>query len=486
MAEPTSPPSLPSTADTVPYAPVSWMAVAAAGTAVVFIVLLLTLGYDAFAKKRPLILPELLVLPAVAVVLSFAARRVVRNSEQTRTAELFGVNLVNTSWWASLVLGLVYAAYLLGIDFSIRRDAEAEVQKWIGYVTAADTNRAFHRTLEPGRRAAIAPDNATRLEAEFRDPMLAFRASDLVRLAERNKGECTFLPGTLKDWSYRSSGVECSYTGTLKTPEGSCALLIPLKGVEAAAGSEATGRQWQVVIPPTGFVQKESVTRTPYGWLVGELERQGGAFAREFIAAAGNPVSHPYIYHGFIAPGGDYRAWGRVASLATARMAVWGGPGLVFADTAEYRAYLAGELLRLPAGGTPGSDKVGQFLSSWQTAGIVPAGSRIRGNPESSDQVRVTDSGVEVRVPAEIPLPGGGRGELVAARCRVVAVCKDPELLAELRRLKAEANPDAGTADPPPALRDRRFAWRITRVESDMYAVQVRQAPGGAGGPEGP
>jgi hypothetical protein len=95
MAEPTSAPALPSTADPIPYVPISWMAVAAITVASLFVGLLIVLGLSAFLAKKPLIQPELLALPAVGIVLSFAARRVIRNAEGTRTGE----SLVNRAWW---------------------------------------------------------------------------------------------------------------------------------------------------------------------------------------------------------------------------------------------------------------------------------------------------------------------------------------------------------------------------------------------------
>src|SRR5690348_16118686 len=127
MAESTSAPALPSTADPIPYVPVSWMAVAAFAVASLFVAILLAFGIAAFLAKKPLVQAELLALPAVGVVLCFAARRVIRNSEGTRTGE----NLANTAWWICVIAGLGYAAYLLAIDFAIRRDAKAELERWV-------------------------------------------------------------------------------------------------------------------------------------------------------------------------------------------------------------------------------------------------------------------------------------------------------------------------------------------------------------------
>src|SRR5262245_39841596 len=118
MADATPAPALASTADTVPYVPVSWMAVAAITVAGLFVIVLVLLAFSALLANNPRVQPELLALRALGIVLGFAARRVIRNSEGTRTGE----NLANMAWWISLVAGLGYAAYLLAIDYSVRRD----------------------------------------------------------------------------------------------------------------------------------------------------------------------------------------------------------------------------------------------------------------------------------------------------------------------------------------------------------------------------
>src|SRR5437879_3514558 len=121
-SSPAPTPALASTADQTPYLPISWMAVAADTAAGLFLTALTALGIAAFWGKKPLIIPELLILPVIGGVLSFAARRMIRNSEGTRTGE----RQANAAWWTCVVVGLGYAAYLFAIDYSIRREARTE------------------------------------------------------------------------------------------------------------------------------------------------------------------------------------------------------------------------------------------------------------------------------------------------------------------------------------------------------------------------
>jgi len=467
MAEPARPPSLPSTADATPYAPVAWPAVAAMAATVAFALILLVAGYGAVRARKPLLLDWVLVLPAAAIVLSFAGRRIIRTSEGTRTGELFGIDLVATSWWTSLVLLLGYGAYLFAVEYAVRRDAENEVMRWVGLILDDKIPQAFDRTLPPGGRF----NDEARLVAVHRQELLVFRQSDLVRVALRNRPDATFVPGGLRDWVSRPTGVECVFAGTLKCPEGSFPVHVQLKGNEGASGSDAAaaGRQWQVIPSQNGFVQWDKATRTRYGYLLGELERQGGAFGRDFVAIAGNGMQS-FAFLGYTREGTDPKTWG---PTTLGRVAVAGGLTAVYVLPEDQRAGVV-RLFRLPGGAEPDAKQKESFMQIWNRAGVAPPGSRIRNSMDTTDLVDVTDAAVEVRVPVELPLGGSG---LYAARGRVVVACTDRAVLDELKRLRAEANPDR-PADNPDEFRNRPTSWRVVAIESDLYEVRPPPGPG--------
>ena len=194
MAESTSTPALPSTADPIPYVPVSWMAVAASTVASLFVAILLALGIAAFLAKKPLVQRGTAgAAPAIGVVLCFAARRVIRNSEGTRAGE----SLANSAWWTCVVAGLGYAAYLLAIDFAIRRDAKAELDRWVESISAGDErslNWAFLHTREPSQRASINPEDTAQIQGRFYDEYVGFKQCDFVRLALRTRENASSSP----------------------------------------------------------------------------------------------------------------------------------------------------------------------------------------------------------------------------------------------------------------------------------------------------
>ncbi|MBX9625252.1 MAG: hypothetical protein K2X82_15705 [Gemmataceae bacterium] len=480
-------PALPSTADAAPYVPVSWLAVAAFLVAALFVLLLVAFGYSARADKKPLLVDWLLVLPAAAVVLSFAARRVIRNAEGTRTGTLFGVDLPAAAWWTAVVGGLGYLAYLFAVDYSIRSEAKGEVERWAGAITRGELTRAFHRTRDPNERAAISPDDAAGLDARYRTEHLVFRQSDLVRLAGRNPGG-EFTTGGLQDWKMTPAGIDCTVRGVYKCPEGVFPVSVQLRGSEAAAAGDApAGRQWQVYLPPAGYLRLDEVRLTPYGWFVAALERQGGGYARQFVQEARPQPARPYAFLKYARHGDDpfFRTLtvaadtARAGLLGTAAVAGWKTPAAFYDETAR-------RLYRLPGGGEPPPDRALTFAAAWANEGIDPPGFRLKESKDVNDVMTVTDDAVEVRSPVEIPL-NSGRGVTAAARGRVVVRCEDPRALAELKRLRAEADPDRGATATPGTSLPPAYEWKLVRLESDLKAVPTRQSggpPGTMGAPE--
>jgi hypothetical protein len=481
MAEPTPAPALPSTADPTPYVPVSWMAVSAIAVASLFVGILLALGVSAFLAKKPLIQPELLVLPALGIVLSFAARRVIRNAEGTRTGE----NLANTAWWISLVAGLGYAAYLLAIDFAIRRDARGTLDRWIESIRAGDAeslNEAFLRTREPGQRGKISAKDTAQIQGRFRDDYLAFKQCDLVRIAQRNKGACEIVPESVKEWTYRTGGIECLFNGTVKCPEGKFPFVVGLRGADPTS-SEMAGRQWWVAFAPNkGYFQRDQMAFTPYGWLLYSIEQSGTVYANQFILSVrAGAWAMPYAYQAMMKTDSPdaYGKWQATAITTPSRMAVTGVLAATAPYTSDYLAYsFPDHFYKTPGGGEPTVAQRDQFKKIWETTGLMQVGGRLKNNPDAQTLVDLSDSSVEVRVPCELPFPGQDTAS--AARGRIVVVSTDPELLRDLKRLRSEADPEQTSSNPPSNILQRSFKWRIVRLESDMTRVQMQQTLGSA------
>ncbi|MDY3557004.1 hypothetical protein R5W24_006187 [Gemmata sp. JC717] len=484
MAEPTQPPALPSTADTTPYVPIAWSAVAAAAVAGLFAVLLLVLGVSAFVNKKPLLIEELLILPVIGVVLSFAARRLIRNSEGTRTGE----SLADAAWWLSLVLGLAYFAYLFAISFAVRREAKTEVERWIGLIQKGDPEDAFFLTIPPGARQGVPKSDKLALRGRYGEELLAFKGTDLMRLAQRNGDQLRFTPGEVAEWSYKPGTIDCISNGEITCPEGKFPVVVGLKGVEGVTGADV-GRQWMIVRPQSGgFIRQDKAERTTYGWMLLMLEANGGAFGKAFIDHVGfGPAGHPYLYRAFAEEGGDPK-WLTVARDPFLQIA-FAIPTAAAYPNANPGGFPDGFFT---APGGEKSTKLDRFLSGWNALGLFEAGRRLKdpgGNVSDKEPtLKVTDAAVELYIPVELPLPNVNKVE--TARGRLVVVTKDPALLEELKQRKAGAVAgEKPSLNPPPDLeRWAAVRWRVARIESDLVPVTLGPAAGDArsGGPGGP
>jgi hypothetical protein len=282
----------------------------------------------------------------------------------------------------------------------------------------------------------------------------------------------------------------CKVNGTMKSPEGMFPVVIELHGFDPVPGTEGGGRQWQVAYHQTGYVARNLVRLTPYGWYLNQLDSAGGEYGRRFIVACGaNPVQRVAAFREYVRPDDP-----TLRPLSPATSAALGPPALVgWVISPRIQGYVGGELFRRPGGANPSDDQKAEFVHLWTTFGIARAGERLRDSTDLADQLSITDTAVEVRIPVELPASGPGIG-VTAARGRVVVVCTDPEVLDTVKRLReTAADPARATSsDPPVDLPKKPTAWRVTRLESDLRKVVLRQpmqpdgAPPEQGGPGGP
>jgi hypothetical protein len=475
MAEPNQTPTLPSTADAAPYVPVSWMAVSALMASALFAILLIVMVL--VEKKPPPLANRVLVfLAVVGVILSFAGRRMIRNSEGTRTGE----NLVNAAWWTSVVGGVGFGAYLLAIDLSIDRDAKNEVKEWVGFIIKDEPdnekyrenlNKAFRLSLEPERRRNLYADDP-KLTTMFRDPYVAFLSSDLVRTAQRNRGKCEFEPGGFKDAVDRPNGIECVYSGTLRCPEGVFPLEIPMKAVDGSPGSKSGGREWMLGIPQGGVFVQDKIARTPYGWEIAEVEKSGTEFSKVFFSLlTKGPAVYPFAYHMMVGPESEMESWNKLSITTPARWAVGCGPAsFVPFFTNDQAKYFRDDFFKLPSGVEPDQEQKQRFKAAWDTLALVPPGVRLKNNMDKAATVIIGDKNIELQVPCELPLPGS---DVSAARARLIISCADPARVEEIKRLRDEAKADLGTTAIPDNLKSLVFKWRVIRVETDLIQIET-------------
>ncbi len=475
-----APPRLDPTAGAQPgYAPISWMAVASLGVAGFSVLLLAVIALVAFLRKQPLIEVELLAFPALAVVLAFIARRQIANSEGTRTGERYA----NAGWWIGAIAGLGYAAYLLGLEQTIRNDAQREFQTFANLVAESDpanpSDKKFYeaalRTIAPGLRGQVrGASDAAGIERTFRDEIGRFRQLDMVRIALRNPGQVRFTNYGVRDWQQAPTRISCTLTCKMLTPEGEHQLVVPMQ-----AAVDKGIRQWEVLTSSTGFVQNRSLTR--YGWMVEELEESGKYFANYFLSTLTLPGRQSIAYDGYVRDGGTPEKATQELTFAALLPSVVGGWGMYTPSSAEYLKALENGLLTGPNNAPLSPADLTIFRFCWENNRISPTSlASIESGADYNSVLRFLEQGAELKHPIQLMVPSSGSVG-GPARGRLILQTRDPELTKEL---KAAREAQGGMTPKPPAdLSARKTPWRVLRVESDLKAIPIRQpGQGNSGG----
>ena len=494
MAEPEVTPKLlaSTTGNAEGYAPISWTAVASLAVAAAFLALLAWRAVVAFGDRQSLIEPRLLAFPVAAVLLAFVARRQILGSEGTRT----GLRYANAAWYVAAVGGLTYATYLFAIEFTISRDAKREFLAFANRLTdlkpadPADPGlyAAVYATVPPGARGSVAGEgDAAGMDAGFKDAVLGFRSSDLVRVCSRNPGRVAFETTGLVDWEQKSRLITCTIKARLTCPEGDFDLVVPMR----AEVEDNRQRRWMVVAGKEGFVRGRRLT--PYGWLVEGVEQSGRQVAGDLMFALSRPGYANVALMAFVLPDSDIARAVKFADAANSsvagRSAAAGALGLFPALPPDAEAALAGLFAR-PDGKPLSESERRLFREAWASPQRITApGVSLKTNADAATQLLLGGGTVTLSQAAEVVLSLEGQAP-PTARAKLLlglAPAAEAELAAELGRLRDESAAAAKTDEPPAEfLATRRVVpWRVTRIVSDLKAVPVaREGPGGppAGG----
>ena len=484
------------------YAPISWMAATALFVAGAFAAVLLALVLIAFTANKPLIEIWLFVFPVLGLVLAFAARRHILNSEGTRT----GLRFANWAWWICIVAGLCYAAYIGATEYTIHTDTEKQFVAWADNLKKIEAGKpndpalasAFYQTLPPPQRAFSAT-NTTAMQDRFGPDFTTFRQNKLLMMILRNQGQSELVPQGLKQWEQSPGKIVCSLAATLKTPEGEFPMIIPME-----ATVEKGKREWQIK-GFDGYVQDSPGTkRTPYGWLVEWLDYTGKMTVDQFLKTAAAPtlangtviflpdaiLAQPLAYEMFHTGSVPKTVDSRIVVTAVDRMMLTGGLGLFWPTSPAYIKGMQGEFFvqtPLPDGKmNPDANAKEDFQYCWTNIAfekITPAGRTFQNTTDKNAMIRFFPDRVEIHIPIELktqkadPKNSGALG-------RMVLTLDDKSVLAELNEARELGLKGTRSENLPPELQKKPSAWKVARIESNlrvlrMSPIQTAGAPGG-------
>jgi hypothetical protein len=250
------------------YRPVSGLAVAALGVAVLAAVVIVIAGVAAKLKGRPVLLPSLFLLAGLGLALSLTARWQIRRAEGTRA----GIKLANWGLWLSLLFGLGYAAYYAATDLALREQAEGIADRWFAFLAKGEAEKAFRLTRPPGQQRGLPEDNPEEIRKRFGATELAiFLRSDLPRMFRTwpDKTRVQFVG--VRDSDITPQGYQVDLNYEVRTPEGLYTVIISTLGHDDPATG---GRDWQVVFNRSGTSRDKPPLLTKLGRMTYECQAQ--------------------------------------------------------------------------------------------------------------------------------------------------------------------------------------------------------------------
>ncbi|MGL4420060.1 MAG: hypothetical protein ACRCZF_05295, partial [Gemmataceae bacterium] len=427
-------PSTPPASDGTTYAPYAVLAIAAMAVTAFFVLLMTILALMAVISKQRFFEPMLLALPAVGLVLAYAGRRQVINSEGARD----GLRLCTIAWWCAILGGCGYGAYLFAVQFSIQNDAIRGFNDWAKNLKEVDSfdqkNIAVYRLFI----GASMPDQQPNYKTNDVDTMwkvqksqaLGIRQSDIVQLGNRNRESLQVIPGGLENWEQTPIGLNCRTTARFICDEGEFEARFGL--VNKVVDSQP---RWQVIVNPSGNITSARVT--PYGQTIRETQIAGYELAYQgFLVNFMSRADNVSLLEEFSQPGPTLRPnRARIES----RMALGGGLMLMLPEPADYsdrinKFFVPGDQ------GDPAreGEQRRAFQQVWRAGRMVPAKRIIAMSSEGDPQMKPSNDRLELRVPIEIQTPSQ-EGSMTASRGYVLLRLDDPAYLAKLNTQRAEA-----------------------------------------------
>lgn len=504
-----SSPKLNQATDEVAYTPISWLAIAAFVSSMVFIIVFVALAALSIAKKQPMIMPILLILPLITLVLTFAAYCHINNSEGTRTGRLFRLNLITLSATIGLLGGAGYVSYLFAMEFAVRKDAEYVFNDWmksLSNLSPDDANEngvltALHRTLDPANQQRVSATDYVTLRNAFNEQLLQFSESDLVRICRRNPGKIKAVSQGLVNWEREQQRIRCTLNADIFSPEGVHTISFEMIADIAPSGA----RLWGIQNKPSYVVGRRL---TPYGKAVEELEIDASLVSLRFIEPLGQLMQsrvpdvldqeavRQKLYHDFIA--NPYPPKTPPVMVPVVHYVLFGGTAAAGSAAASLDSYgrvyekdlftkVFQPIINIPVNSPDDRARIekdmrGKFEQIWRGSRFARAGSMVKGVKDIYPILTDNNNAIHISVPFEMLMPGSD-APTNATRARMVFEISDPKVVEKLAKLKAEADPNSASLSGPMQPSAETIPMRIIRMESEMRpGPQPQRAESPAGG----
>jgi hypothetical protein len=283
-----APPDQPSATAPETYRPLSLLALAGFGLALLYVLAVLVGGSVALLSHVPFLMASwTFLLPVAALVLCGLARSRIRNSEGTLSGLAF------TTWGLRLtvVVGLSYIMYYTFAFVAVRLQAFDCADQFFEQLNQGKIERAFLLGMGVPAKELSDDDARSRVEGSFNNPQgpggapgafTAFRQSQLVRSIHSSGGEARFVPMGVLDWTYEQGGYQVQLKYQVFTPLAEYEMVVTTFGRDARAG-ESKGRQWQIMFQKGETHLIPPMHLTPRGQAITDNVTAAKAFAHSWL-----------------------------------------------------------------------------------------------------------------------------------------------------------------------------------------------------------
>jgi hypothetical protein len=236
------------------YQPLSLLALAGFGLAVIYALVVLAGGAIALLGHIPWLMPYwTFLLPIAVLIVCWAARMRILDSEGALSGLAF------TTWASRLavLIAIPYAAYYFAAFLAVRSQAINAANEFFQKIKEDRLEEAFLMSQGPPPKDKDVSQLREDIEARFNQPMgpgqagpfTRFRHESFVRYIEMDPSQTAIVPTGVASWDYTTSGDKRGYrlllTYHIANPLVEFDMNVDTFGRDPKPG-ESKGRQWQV------------------------------------------------------------------------------------------------------------------------------------------------------------------------------------------------------------------------------------------------
>jgi len=276
------------------YQPLSLLALAGFGLAIVYSFLVLVGGAISLLSRIPWLMPGwTFLLPIAILILCWAARTRIHNSEGTLSGSAF------TTWGSRLAIlfGLTYAAYYGFTFFAVRLQAVDFANRFFEQIKQGHPDQAYLMAQGISTKDKDSNELRNKLELQFNQPTAMpgmagmythFRQEKFVRFIEMDGEKANITPRGVADWAYSKGGYRLVLDYHVSTSLVEFDMKLETFGRDPKP-DEPKGLKWQILLNRGENVIMDSINLTTRGREFMQKAVKAHNFASDWSANVSDP-----------------------------------------------------------------------------------------------------------------------------------------------------------------------------------------------------